>query len=398
MSKAPFYSPALSRFRDGADSGKQNDFNSDVFYDLVSLFNIANDQEVKIEQLEKFFEISAHYSQEHIDIMKRELISLQEDLYAVQHPGKVYVKTLFPSDARMDRLAEEHERALLDTQHDVITLPHSSYSSSKLYLYDDLNDEYILPNTIKYEVLPIADKITIRENDFRNALTPDEYKIWHREYRYFSGLKDHAEAQVIIELPDNIISNRDVNTIYIHPFPLNTLDIVNLEYQLDGGWNKVPGFTPVENADNTKFCFSPVEMSKVRVTLRQRHFIEKGGQQIFHMGLRSIEVMHNDYQMGVGRFELPVKFNPAFTNKQILNITPHYQNEETLSVHQKETRLLTFRVYEVDENGKETYVSDTFPIQVKSNNILLKGVLSFDRNTRATPALASVEVSYQGDS
>lgn len=398
MSKAPFYSPNLSRFRDRAESGKYNKFQQEVFYDLIELFNIANEQEDKIANLERFFEVASHYSQEHIDIMKRELLALKEDLYAVQNPGKTYIKTLFPSDAREDRLSDKSERAFIDVQHDVITLPYSTFSSSKLYLYDKLNDEYILPNTIKYTIEPAADNVTIKENDFLNALTPENHKLWHREYRYFSGLKEYVEATITIELPDNIISNRDVNTIYIHPFPLNTIDIVNLEYQLDGGWNKVPGFHPVNEADNTKFCFSPMEISKIRVTLRQRHFIEKGGHQVFHIGLKAIDVLHNDYQTGVARFELPVSFNPAFTNKQIVDIVPHYQNEEVLSVHQKETKLLTFKVFELDENGKERYISDTFPIQIKSNNILLKGVLSFDRNTRTTPALTSVEVFYKGDS
>lgn len=396
--KAPFYSPHISRFRDATDSSKQNDHLQQVFYDLTELFNVANMHEEEIEKLRKFFEISSHYSQEHMDAMKRELIALKEELYAAQHPGETYIRTLYASDAQTDKLSEEYERAMIDTQHDIITLPYSSYSSSKLYIYDEMNDEYILPNTIKPTIIPAADGSIIRENDFKDALTPDEFKVWHREYRYFAGLKDHVEAQIIVPLPDNIISNRDVNTIYIHPFPMNSMDIMNIEYQLDGGWRQLPGFKKIEDASNSKFCFSPIEMSVVRITLRQRHFIEKGGQQVFHMGIRELGIAHNDYQTGVGRFELPLEFNQAFTNKEIVNITPHYANEESLSVHQKETRLLTFKVYEVDNNEKETYVSDTFPIQIKGKKVILKGVLSFDRNTRATPALSSVEIAYKGDS
>lgn len=398
MSKAPFYLPSISRFRGATESSKQNDHLEQIFYDLTELFNTANLHEDEIEQLRKFFEVSNHYSQEHMDAMRRELDSLKEDLYAVQRPGESYIKTLLADDARADRLSEEHEKALVDTQHGIITLPYSSYSSSKLYLYDSLNEEYILPNTIKYDITPVSDGKTIRENDFKDALTPDEYRLWHREYRYFSGLKEHAEAQIVLTLPDNIISNRDVNTLYVHPFPLNSMDIVNIEYQLDGGWRKLPGFKPVEDASNTKFCFSPIEMSKVRITLRQRHFIEKGGQQVFHMGIRELGIAHNDYQTGIGRFEMPLEFNPAFTNKEVVSVTPYYQNEETLSVHQKNSRLLTFSVYEVDANGKETYISDAFPIQIKETKILLKGILSFDRNTRSTPALSRVEVTYKGDS
>ncbi len=398
MSKAPFYTPQLSRFRDATSSNKQNEMLEQVFYDLTELFNIANLQESEIKRIRKFFEVSSHYSQEQLSDMEMELNALKEDLDAIQRPGQVYKKKIYPRAMRSDRVAETYEQALIDTQHDIVTLPYSANSTSKIHLYDEINQEYILPNTIDVDIEPKADDQFIKENSFRHALTPDEHTFWHREYTYFSGLKNHVDATITITLPDDIISNRDVNTIYIHPFPLNTLDILNVEYQLDGGWNTLPGFKSIENAGNTKLCFSPTEMSKVRITLRQRHFVKKGSRQVFHMGIREIGVAHNDYQKGVGRFEIPVEFNSAFNNKEILDIQPIYQNSETLSIHQKDTKLLTFKVYEVDENEKLHYISDTFPIQIKTQKILLKGVLAFDRNTFATPALTGVELSYKGDS
>ena len=398
MSKAPFYSTAGVRFRDATDSGAFNDHTEQVFYDLNELFNLSNEQEREIDRMRQFFEVGGHFAKEQMDRMQQELNALREEVSAVQRPGQTYTKRLNPSDARPDTEVDLYERALIDTQHDLITLPYSAYSSSKLYLYDEINREYIVPNTLDVDVTPKADGMTIKENSFLDAITPDEFTFWHRQYTYFSGLKDAVEASVVIKLPDNIISNRDVNTIYIHPFPLNTMDIVNVEYQLDGGWRTIPGFKPIENAGNVKFAFSPLEMSEVRVTLRQRHFITNGSQQVFHMGIREIGIAHNDYQVGVGRFEVPVEFNQAFANKQILDIKPVYQNEGALSVHQRNTRLLTFKVYEVDPQGGLHYLNDTFPIQVKERQILLKGVMSFDKNTRSAPTLTGVELTYKGDS
>jgi hypothetical protein len=398
MTNAPYYQKQTVRFRDAASSGKFNDHIDEVFYDLTELFNAANHQEQDLQTIREFHEVGSHFAQEQMDQMKRELTALMEDLSAVQSPGQEYTKKLFPADARPDETVNEDERALIDTQHDIITLPFSSYSSSKLYLYDELNAEYIVPNTLQYDVTPHADNLIIKETDFMSAITPDEFKFWHRQYTYFSGLKDFVEAQVTIKLPDEIISNRDVNTIYIHPFPLNTLDIVNVEYQLDGGWRTIPGFQPIEEAGNVRFCFSSLEMSDIRITLRQRHFITKGSQQIFHMGMREIGVSHNDYQVSVGRFEIPVEFNQAFSNKEITNIQPVYMNEETLSVNQKGTKLVTFKIYEVDDNDNLLYLNDTFPIQVKNNKILLKGVLSFDQNTKSAPTISAVELTYKGDS
>lgn len=398
MSKAPQYQQHTVRFRDSAESSKFNSHTQSAFYDLTELFNIANEQEREIKRIREFFEVGSHFAQDQMDQMRNLVKSLQEELQAVQRPGEVYKKTLYVTDMRADEQVPEYERAFVDVQHDIVTLPASDRSGSKLYIYDDVNREYIVPNTLKYSITPAANGFDIQENDFIDALTPDEFKFWHRKYVYFSGLKNEVECQITITLPDNIISSRDVNTIYIHPFPLRALDIRNVEYHLDGGWKTVPGFTPIDDAGNVKLCFSPTAMKEIRITLRQRHAIQKGNKTVFHMGLREIGVFYHDYQSGIGRFEIPVEFNPAFINKEIVGINPIYQNETALSVHQTGTRLLTFKVYEVDENGKLHYLNDTFPIQVKRNKVLLKGIMSIDRNTRATPTLSAVELLYKGDS
>lgn len=398
MSEAPKYNSQLVRFRDATDSGQFNTHTDELFYDLTELFNIANRQDAELDRLRQFFEVGSYFAQDQMDQMRNTIRSLQEDIAAVQKPGEQYTKTLYVTDMRADETVSEYERAFVDIQHDIVTLPAADQSGSKLYLYDDVNKEYIVPNTLKYTITPAANGFDIKENDLLDALTPDDFKFWHRQYVYPSGLKSQVECQIVISLPDNIISSRDVNTIYIHPFPLKAIDVVNVEYHLDGGWKTVPGFTPQDDAANLKLCFSPTAMKEIRITLRQRHPIRKGNKHIFHIGLRQIGVFYHDYQSGIGRFEIPVEFNSAFNNKTITGINPVYQNETALSVHQTGTRLLTFKVYEVDENGKLSYLNDTFPIQVKKQKILLKGIMSIDRNTRSTPAVSAVELLYKGDS
>lgn len=398
MSEAPKYSSQQVRFRGGADSSNFNTHTDELFYDLTELFNTANRQDLELDRLREFFEVGSHFSQDHMDQLRNLIRSLEEELAAVQKPGEVYKKTLYVTDMKSDESVSEYERAFVDTQHDIVTLPAADQSGSKLYLYDDVNNEYIVPNTLKYNITPAANDIDIKENELLDALTPDAFKFWHRQYIFPSGMKNQVECQVTLTLPDNIISSRDVNTIYIHPFPLKAIDIMNVEYHLDGGWKTIPGFVPQEDAANLKLCFSPTAMKEIRITLRQRHAIRKGNKHIFHMGLRQIGVFYHDYQSGIGRFEIPVEFNSAFSNKTITGINPVFMNETALSVHQTGTRLLTFKVYEVDESGKLSYLNDTFPIQVKKQKILLKGVMSIDRNTRSTPAVSAVELLYKGDS
>ena len=398
MNKAPYYQPHIARYRDKATSTKNNLMMEDLMYDITDLFNQTNKHRQEIDTLRERFEIAEHYSQEHIDQLTATIQKLQEDVYALQHPGHTYIKTYYPQDMNVDGILDTSEQALLDTQHDLIMLPYSAFSSSKLFVFDEINNEYIVPYQLKYEVLPAADGFNIRENSLLDAIIPDEFKLWHRRYEYFSGFMNDVEAQVIIHLPEDTISNKDVNTIYIHPFPLNSIDIMNVEYRMNGNWTTIPGFQPVMEADNSKFCFPELEARSIRITLRQRHYVEKSGRQIFHMGLREVGVLNNDYQTGIGRFNVPVKFNETFTNKEILGVNAIFSNASALSLYQKDSRLATFKVYEVNSDGSESYLSDTFPIRTTKNEIVLKGTVSFDNYTRITPTIERVEVSYKGDS
>lgn len=405
MAKAPLTRKDLVRFRDQADSHQYNDHVKETFYDIVDLYNFANREEKELKAIREFFEVGSHFFKEQLDQMKSEINSLHHQLEALQKSGQEYTRFVPVTEFKPDSNVEDYEKASIDKQHDIVTLSTWGYSTSKLYIYDDLNDEYIVPNTIQYEITPKEDGVLVEENDFSDAIVPDQFKFWHRKCTYLSGLHDYVDCQIVIKLPNNIISNKDINSIYLHPFPLNSMDILNVEYQLDGAWKPLPGFKTIEKAGNEKFCFGSIEMNAIRISLRQRHPVRKGNKDVFHFGLRQLGVDYNDYQSEVGRFTIPVEFHDTFMSRDIYDIRPVYRNAESLSIHQEGVRLSTFRLYGVDDQDQLKYLSDAFPvlgdlsgIQVKDKKILIKGMISLDRNTGATPALTGVEIVYKGDS
>lgn len=395
MNKAPYYTPEMQRYRDRATSERQNKMMDSLMYDITDLFNRANLNEKEIIMLQERFEVSEHYREETYDEIRAEIVKLKQEIESLQKPGILYNKTYYPQEMNTKDAIDESERALLDKQHDLIMLPYSLFSSSKLFMFDNINNEYIIPRQLKYSVTPAADGISIRENDFLDAVTPDNSRIWLRTHEFFAGLKNEVEATIVLKLPEDVILANDINTIFLHPFPLNSIDIMNVEFRMNGGWATIPGFQPVEKAGNSKFCFPNLEAQEIRVTLRQRHYMEKSGRQIFHIGLRELGVYNNDYQTGVGRFNIPMKLNKTFVNKEILEIKPIFQNASAL--FNDDNRLVTFKVYEVKDDGTESYISDTLPIRTSSNNLVLKGSVLFDNHNRITPTIKRVEVSYKGD-
>jgi hypothetical protein len=395
MAHAPLYRPHEVRFRDGTSSHKQNEHTQQVFYDLTELCNLANLQQKTLDELEQLFSIHTYFHHQRMESLTQELQELKEIVSGLQTAGNVYTKQIAANMMRTAGDGAQMEKATVDALHNIVTLPTSGSSHSKVYLHDKINDEYIVPNTLQYELIPGADGSEVIDNDFMNALTPEGNKIWLRRYRLNHNITK-ATCDIIITLPDDIISSRDVNTIYLHPFPLFGVNIESLEYRLNGGWQPIPGFTPVKRAGNMKYCFGALAMSQIRIRLSQETFIEEGGYNFFYLGLKDIGVFYEDYQSGVGRFEIPVSFHSKFKRKEIQGITPVYQNEKALSLHQG-TRLATFKVYEVSEDGSLRYLNDTFPIPFTQNNILIKAILNVDRMTQTTPELTRIDITYKGD-
>lgn len=405
MSDFPSLQQRYVPYRGGASSETFNKTVEESFYDLNNLFNLLSDQDAAVTEAQSIFSVQTTFQQIRMDTLQAEIDTLKGQLEDLQAATSGYKETLGVGKVTLDATLDSSQLASIDAQYNVITLPVSGDMTSKVYLYDGALKQAFQPSTLKVAVEPAADGTTIVETDAKRAFDGDANTYWHRKY-YFAHDDSTASvtAEVTVTLPYDIISNRDINMIYLNPFPLNTLIIDKVEYRLNGDWTLLPGFptdqlgnpVPYQNTGYLKFHFPSVPMSEVRITVRQPHWVMEGNQKVFHVGLQEVGVFYVGYQTGVGKFQIPLVLRGKAGSHMITGIVPNFVNDGALSDKtDNKTSLFSYTVYQVDATGALTYTKDSLPIVVSTDTIMIKISIFRDPQTQATPALESITIKYQ---
>lgn len=377
----------------------------ETLYDLNNLFNLVNEQERLLEDTKSILSTENKYQSIRIQNLEQKLQQIEQLYNQLQAGAGKYKKRVFANDFQKDPAANAQESAEIDTYHSLLTLPVTGKTQSKIYLYDEIAKEVVLPDSLIVALEPKENGINIFDNDIRYAFGTHD-NIWARRFVFNADdTTSEVTTTITITLPDNIISSRDINTLTFHPFPLSTVDIDKIEYRMEGGWKLIPGFpqdsagapVTIQDATNLKFCFEAIPMAEVRITLTQRNFIIEDHQKVFYMGAEEIGIAYTDYQSSLGRFQVPVMLDGVSGTKLVTGVIPHFKNNSILSDISIEKRsVFNYAIYKMDEaTGAIEYTRDILPIMVTGDVILIKANVNADPQTGTAPALESIEIQYE---
>lgn len=390
-------------YRSRNTSSRINQMQEDIFFDLMQLFTELNQQKQKIQEQSQVVTTENKFLQMRLMQLEDELARLSELLEQQKlQNGQPVTITAFVSDFQGDSDAIGVQQASLDQLHRVATLPPAGAPVSKVFLTDALTGETFAPAMTKVEVEPAAVPGSITDINLRGLVDGKDHSVWVRKVQLpLSNPATEVTATVTITLPDNILSSRDVNLITIHPFPGQSVDVVDVEYRLDGAWKRIPGFNPVNEAGPLKLCFPPIQIHQVRVTFRQRHWLEEHGQKVFYLGGQEIGIYSQSFAAQKASLQIPITL-PGPGPFKITAIEPEIVNRDALSDRTPSARsVFSYSLYTLDAKGNPIYTQDQLPITVKSPvstqpvQLLLKATLNIDAATQTTPALAAVKVVYQ---
>lgn len=389
MNNIPSMIKREAKFRGPTSSQDQNNTIEESFYDLLTLFNSANFIEKRINAIRHVFSIENTFLQLKTQELKNKLDALQLEM---EKTDTVFNRKFFIKD--FDITADSSIiAASLDTQHQIATIPLSGKSLSKVYLYDDINDKVVFPDSLVITLDPPADNISIIDNDIINAFSND-FNYWFRKVITSTDIIDPCiECIITIDLPDDIISNRDINTINIHPFPVKTVDIMAIEYQLDSNWQSIPGWNgPILESGNIKLYFPQIQAKQVRIRLRQQHWIEEDYKKVFHLGAQEIGIFYTEFKDKLCQFSIECNLKEGGSARVIQNIVAKFNNELALSANIKD--LIGFEIYTVQLNGDLVFIKNTLPVAIPDNKIVIKIIMLFDSIAEITPMLESIDVIY----
>lgn len=157
---------------------------------------------------------------------------------------------------------------------------------------------------------------TIEQTDLKNAANGSNIEYWRRRV-IFDLESDVAEVEceVTFQMPDQ--SSIQANVLYLHPFPLGTVDITGLWICPDLGQSfvQVPKFEVKEGAGKTRWFFPTQNVAKVKIRMKQRNWTEENGRKVFEYGLQELGVQLVEWDKTYDAAAGQISDNHAFVTK-----------------------------------------------------------------------------------
>ena len=402
------------KYRTKMSSSDLNGLQGEAFKDILDLFNKANSLQ------KSFYEFNTINNIESTVYAKR----LNEALLNVEHVMELYnnlKKTdtefrYFTKFAYEAQTIDDDYKAIINKDtNDIIAGTIST--TSKTHIYDETYDEILIPDSIQAYVGPDTFKVgeniyTIEDNDIKNIFDGTNSNVWYRKVTTDTNV-DSIENEIVIALPEDIITTRLVNEIIISPFPLGHIDIMDIQYKSRGSWVRIPGFdkhsgistetyndlfgnsytrTFIPNSSNIRFNFKSIQMNQIKIKLRQRSFEYDStlGRRVWYLGLRGVDVLYNRYSKDNSIFSQTFEFPETDRLIKIYDTDVYFNN----STPEEKTYNVTKEYYYFDSSDNYHKISGSAPFILNGHKLLVK---FFIESGDETPNIYKTTVKYKLD-
>lgn len=400
--------------REISDSHKLNQIQEQVFNDILDLFNKANTLQKEMYEMSVAANIESTCYAKRLEetLTKLSLIEEQYDNLLLA-PEDFRTITRYAIDATVDELSPFS--AVIDSNtNDIIANIISSVSKTRLY--DDTYDETLIPPSLKIYVGPDSFNtdnehiLTIEDSDISNALDGNISTVWFRRIVTDTSIES-IENEVVIGLPEDIITSRMVNQIILSPYPSGYVDIMNIEYKTNGAWQTIPGLEyhtcyseeeyedifgnkytrgVIKNAPNIKLNFKPIQTNQIRIKLRQRNYEydAQNNRRVWYLGIRDLDVNYNRYTKDHSEFDMVFDFTETDKNIKIYDTEIFCNNNIDSSVLEN----IYKEYYYYDADGNTHKVSDSLPFILTGHKLMVRFTIE---GTIDTPNINKCSVKYK---
>jgi len=329
MALQPTFTPREPAWRGNSSSTDMNSNFEEILYDLNNIFEEASSQAIDLDELES--------------TLKHEVDALNARLYAVS--GMLEAWQISSSGYKMfheefyrtkNIVYRAHlsasDRCDVDTDFGFSTLPVSN-SFSKVYTTSISTGEIYQSPDLTVDITPIDEtgKLRIDETNVKRAFNGNNQSFWERKVRFS---RDYAKADVRckmdIVLPS--MSNPNVNSFYMFPYPEGTVDIEEITYNTLTAQDIVLPTFPTAGEENTtrsKYLFNDVQPISFTIKFKQDTNAVEDNYKTFTYGAQEIGIEKVEYKttgnVGV-KFILPSYDTGLFSKITSFTTTPMYDN------------------------------------------------------------------------
>ena len=398
MALQPTFTPREPVWRGNSSSEDMNSNFEEILYDLNTIFEEASSQAIDLDELKS--------------TIKHETDSLNERLYAVSGMIQAYQQSAsgykmfheeFYRTANIvypDSLSPS-DRCYVDTAFGIATLPISN-SFSKVYTININTGEIYQSPDLNVSVTPTDENGSIKldETSPLRAFNGNNQSFWERKVRFS---RDYAKGEVTCKMDVLLpsLSNPNVNSVYIYPYPEGTVDITEITYNTLTAQDLVLPSFPAEgeeNATRKKYLFEDIQPVGLTLKFKQDNHALEDDYKTFVYGAQEIGIEKVEYKntgkVGV-KFILPSWESGAFDRITSLVTYPMYDN-------------IKYKVYLYPtlgdfDAGTSLWASTSNPIIPTStldvsayatDTIYLMIELIQESDSTTTPVLDSVTMTY----
>ena len=400
--------------REISDSHKLNLMQEQVFNDILDLFNKANALQKEMYEMNMAANIeSTCYAKRLEETLTR--LSLIEEQYnnLLLAPEDFRSITRYALDATVDDLSPF--AAVIDTNtNDIIANIISSISKTRMY--DDTYDETLIPPSLKIYVGPDSFNtnnehiLVIEDSNVSNALDGNISTVWFRRIITDTTI-ENIENEVVIGLPEDIITSRMVNQIILSPYPSGYVDIMSIDYKTNGAWQSIPGLEyhncyseeeyedifgnkytrgVIKNSPNIKLNFKPIQTNQIRVRFRQRNYEydAQNNRRIWYLGIRDLDINYNRYTRDHSEFDMVFDFPETDKNIKVYDTEVFCNNNIDSAVLEN----IYKEYYYYDADGNTHKVSDSLPFVLTGHKLMVRFTIE---GTNDTPNINKCSVKYK---
>lgn len=359
MADSPYTKQRLLQHRGPQNSDDYNSLIEENYKDLVYLYNKEASTEFDMDNGFIAFVKELMGLSQYIDDFESRLTALEaiNNTIAFTTEEQIDVSRF---DAISSFKVNSTDRCTFQSGYNSLTLPQVESSSMSKIKFTNTDGSFSLPSSLEMLVSPIAttadnSSAVIDTSQPFNAVLGRAGKVWERNVITSSAnLTDGVQCYLYVKIPSELSATADTNTISFTPFPLKTIDILEVAYSIDvnvalgtvgSQWkvlndtsiyfnatgaagNVAPGAwtgDEILHSGPKKFYFDPKPITAIRFKLRQKNFFNESSKYIYSYGMSKLDIRYDkflDSGKTIIRFDAPT----GDTISTVNSLTPQMWN------------------------------------------------------------------------
>jgi hypothetical protein len=401
------------KYRSRTSSEQLNEMQQEAFNDILDLFNKANQLQKTVYEMNLANNIeSVCYSKRLEEAVTKlnKLTELYNNLTSTEEDFRTISKFAFEAETN----STGYNAVVDQNTNDIVA--HIVNSTSKTRLYDETYGEVLVPPSLQAYIGPDDFRVggniySIEDSDINNAFDGSDSSVWFRKV-ITSPDVEFIENELVIGLPEDIITTRLMNQVIVKTFPVGFVDILDIKYKSNGAWQTIPGFEEhygceeyqdtdifgntytyhsINNASNLKFNFQNLQTNQIKIKLRQRNYEydAENNRRIWYFGLRDVDVIYNIYTRDYSEFEMVYDFPETSKVIKVYNSEVFFNNAYLTD---DKNFGVSKEYFYYDNSGNTHKIPSTCPFILDGHKLMVRYTIE---GNQTTPNIYMCNIKYK---